>query len=193
MINYYHIIDSRKRVSRLQEKCIRSLTERLGDNKYKTVVVEYSEDPFKMLSWVDTAKLSIAAEDGSACFVDTDCFISKPFHELNINAEGPWLAKYEYETSMDCPDICYFYVNGCREWFAKNLPVSMVTPKHYGIKPEVLKGLSGFNTMPEMSYFHYYNSMSKVDGAATANYLRKHLSVLKSGIDSLHKTFEMVG
>lgn len=192
MINYYHIIDSRKKVSRLQDKCMRSLIEKVGDNRYKTVVVDFVDDVFAMLSRVDSAKLTIAAEDGNACFVDTDCFIAKPLHEFDLTSAGPWMAKYEYNTALDCPDICYFYVNGCVDWFAKNLPVSMITPKHYGIKPDVLKGLSGFNTIPEMSYFHFYNSMTRVDGAATASALKRHLSVLKSGIDSLQKTFSMV-
>jgi hypothetical protein len=172
---------------------MRSLTERLGGNAHKTVVVDYSEDVFTTISRVDTAKLTIAAEDGSACFVDIDCFVSKPLHELDISKPGPWMAKYEYNFAMECPDICYFYVNNCREWFAKNLPVSIITPKQYSVKPDVLKNLDGFNTIPEMSYFHFYNSMSSVDGAVTARALRKHLSVLKSGIDSLQKTFEMVG
>jgi hypothetical protein len=186
MIKYFHIIDSRQTVSPLRMKCIRSLKDRLGDNEHRVVEVPYSDDMFELLARVDKAKYEIAATIPGACIVDTDCFISKPLHEFDIIEAVPYLARYDYDSSMTAPDICYFYVNGCTEWFKNNLPASLASKKQYGPDPDVFKRLTGFEYIPDMSYCHFYDSMRRVGDLAALDRAVKKLNVISSGIAHLN-------
>jgi hypothetical protein len=84
------------------------------------------------------------------------------------------------------PDICYFYVNGCTDWFKSNLPPSLANPKQYGPNPEVFKNLSGFEYIPDMTYCHFYGSMRRVGDMLALDRAVKKLNQLSTGISHLN-------
>jgi hypothetical protein len=185
-IKYFHIIDSRKKVSPLRMKCIRSLRDKIGDNEYSVAEVPYSENIFEMIANVDRAKYEIGATMPNACVVDTDCFIAKPLHEFDLVKGFPYFAKYDYNTEIVAPDTYYFYVNGNTEWFKNNLPASLAKKDQYSLNPEKLQNLADYNLIPEMSYCHFYDSMRRVGDLAALDRAVKKLNELSVGIANLN-------
>jgi hypothetical protein len=192
MIKYFQIIDDRRRISPLRMKCMKSLQEKIGENEYKLIEVKHSDDICEMLARVDRAKLHVAATVENACIVDTDCFIGKPLHELQIESGAPYFAKYEFNTAMESPDICYFYVNECCDYFKNNLPESIISVKQYGLSPETLKDLTGYKNISENSYFHYYESMTAVGYADRVRTLSKDLDSAHLKLAMFEKAVEQM-
>jgi hypothetical protein len=192
VIKYFHIIDDRKVLSPLRAKCVKSLQDKLGGNEYAQIIVKYSDDICKMIARVDAAKLHIAATVENACIVDTDCFISTPIHEIGVESGKPYFAKYEFNSAMESPDICYFYVNGCCDYFKNNLPESIIKSDQYGFSPEILQGLSNYGTIPEMSYFHYYESMVSVGKSESIRRMAKELDSAHVRLAMFEKAVEQM-
>lgn len=163
-IHYIQIIDNKKELSSLRKKCMRSLKDKIrSEDTYEVVKVEYTTDINKLIRSIDEIKLSKAAEIQNLCVVDTDCFISKPIHELGLSPGIPYFAQYNFNDNHLIPDLFYFYVNGRCDYFSKNLKPDMVNnPNGYSVSIDVLKSLKDFEYIPDETFLHTYETMSEV-------------------------------
>ncbi len=195
-IKYYWIIDDSGYLSPVRMKCIQSV--QLSADNWEEVVVKKSNDMATMIMTVDKKKFEIAYDDPNACIIDTDCFVAKTLHEMELEENIPYFARYEYNRDFESPDLFYFYVNGRCDYFKENFPQTLFTNDKYSVTPEFLKGLKDFKYIPEMSYVHFYSSMSKFslinEKNALLNTLKKvteRYNYLAQGVDQLSKFIRM--
>lgn len=201
-IHYIQIIDNKRELSPLRKKCMRSLRDKIRpEDTYELIKVEYSPNTDTIIKAIDEVKLSMAAEDPDLCFVDTDCFISKPIHELDIKPGIPYFAPYTYSEKLSMPDLFYYYVNGRCDYFSDNLNPSRVTnPGGYGVDLGVLKNLKDFEYLPDETFMHTYETMSNVvdqqklkDLAKKYEPERMELAMLRKNVEQMAmvmKTYE---
>lgn len=161
-INFIQIVDDQK-LTPFRQKCIDSVKDKVRpQDKYEIIEVKYVPDKKEMIRIVDTIKLTKASQIGNACIIDTDCFVSKPIYATEIEEGVPYLGRYTFNETLKMPDIYYMFINNCPEYFAKYLSVSNLNPNGYSITLDTLKGLNGFGYIEDMSYVHFYASMSQV-------------------------------
>ncbi len=201
-IHYIQIIDNKRELSPLRKKCMRSLRDKIRfEDTYELIKVEYSPDINTLIRTVDEVKLNRAAEDPDLCFVDTDCFISKPLHELNIKPGKPYFAPYTYNENLSVPDIFYIYVNGRCDYFRDNLKSDRVlNSSGYSVKVDVLQRLKDFEYIPDETFLHTYETMSNVvnqqkmvDLAKEFESDRMELAMLRKSVEQMAmimKTYE---
>lgn len=201
-IHYIQIIDNKRELSSLRKKCMRSLRDKIrSEDTYELIKVEYSPNIDVLIKSIDEVKLNRAAEDPNLCFVDTDCFISKPIHELVIKPGIPYFAPYTYNDNIMMPDLFYYYVNGRCDYFLNNLKPSLVTnPNGYGVNIDTLKNLKDFGYLPDETFLHTYETMSSivvqqkmVDLAKEYEPDRMELTMLRKNVEQMAmvmKTYE---
>lgn len=159
MIHYLQIVDSHKQPPH-RLKCIQSLKDNLGDNKYDVIEIPYCDDHFKIVAMADEIRLVKAAENKDLCYVDTDCFISIPFHSIvNVENDIPYFAIRETEED-NYPDIFYFYVNNRCDYFKKYLSADLLSKSRYSVTVESLKALKEFAYIPDNTYYHQYTTLN---------------------------------
>src|SRR4030042_1206656 len=163
MIQYLQITDNGKQPPH-RLKCMQSLRENFGDNKYNVIEFPYSEYRCKNVACADEIRLRLAAENEDLCYVDTDCFISVPLHETSFNNGIPLFGMRDVGDDT-YPDIFYFYVNGKCDYFKNNLSTTLLSNTKYSIPLETLKGLKGFEYISNMSYYHQYTTLNEVVSA----------------------------
>lgn len=158
-IHYLQISDDRKQ-SPLRRKCIESVKAlvRDGVDTYEMVSYRWEPDHFKRVRTSEYIRFEKAKTVPNLCYVDTDCFVSKP---CKLQEGKPYFAEYNFNDSdPGVPDIYYFYVNGCNEYFKKHF-AQLANPKNaYSIDIQVLRSLTNFNIIPSASYVHCYTTMN---------------------------------
>lgn len=193
-IHYIQIIDNRKELSSLRKKCMRSLKDKIRpEDIYEVIKVEYDPDIDKLIKNIDTIKLSKAAEIPNLCVVDTDCFISKPLHDIDIQTDTPYFAQYNFNDSHEIPDIFYFYVNNMCEYFKNNLnPNKVSNINGYSVKIDVLKSLKDFKYIPDETFLHTYETMSDIVVQQKMNDLSREFEPERMELAMLRKSVEQM-
>lgn len=198
-IHYIQIIDSRNEFSSLRKKCIASLKGKMrSEDSYELIQVEYSSDTRKMIRLIDTIKLDKAASIPDLCVLDTDCFVSKPLHELSLIEGIPYFGQYGFNDSSVIPDIFYFYVNNRCDYFYKYLnPNSIMNQGGYSVDLNALKRLSKFGYIQEDTFIHTYETMSqvvcqqKIDGVIKEHEMDKmELVMLRKSVEQMAMTMK---
>lgn len=159
--HYLHILDSRKIVTRLQDKCIRSVIERKRtQDTHELLVIPYVESKSEQIYLADCARLEKAYTTPNLVYCDTDLFLSKPLHEMNIDTSLPYFGEYTFNTKHNgMPDIFFFFVNNCCDYFKKYLPISKLSKDKYSFNVDDLTRLKDYKLFDEFSYIHMYNTM----------------------------------
>jgi hypothetical protein len=201
-IYYIQIADNRKERSPLRRKCIESLKGKIRpEDTHEIIEVEFNPDPYKFIRMIDSIKLTKASSIPNLCFVDTDCFISMPLHELLLNEGIPYFGRYDFNGEESVPDIFYFYVNNRCEYFSKFLdPEKSRNPNGYSIDIKVLRELTGFEFIPDETFLHTYETMSDIvcrqklcDMAKEYEEDRMELAMLRKNVEQMAmvmKTYE---
>lgn len=158
-IHYLQIIDDRKQ-SPLRRKCIESVKAFVKDgiDTYEMVSYKWDPDHFKCIRTSEYIRFEKAKNIPNLCYVDSDCFVLRP---CKLQEGKPYFAEYSFNDSdPGVPDIYYFYVNGCNEYFKKYF-ANLANPKNaYSIDIQVLRSLTNFNMIPSDSYVHCYTTMN---------------------------------
>jgi hypothetical protein len=158
-IHYLQICDDRKQ-SPLRRKCIESLKAivRPDVDEYEMVCFRWVDNPFQRVQIAEEIRFQKAKNIPNLCYVDTDCFIHRAFRPK----EGqPYFAQYAFNDSdPGIPDIFYFFVNGCNDYFVKNFSNLKNANNAYSIDIQVLRSLTSFGIIPENSYVHCYSTMN---------------------------------
>jgi hypothetical protein len=201
-IHYIQIVDNRDTLTPLRKKCMASLKDKIRpEDTYEVITVEYDPDPRKMIRLVDSIKLSKAMEILNLCVVDTDCFVSKPLHELNIVEDTPYFGMYDFNDQNSMPDIFYFFVNDCPYYFRRFLNPDVIKNEGgYSVNIQSLRALKDFEYIPDDTYLHTYETMSEVviqqkmaDLAKTFESDRMELVMLRKSVEQMAmvmKTYE---
>lgn len=193
-IHYIQIVDDRGNLSPLRKKCMASLKDKIRpDDTYEVITIEYNEDPRKLVRVVDSIKLSKAKEIPNLCYVDTDCFISKPLHELELVEDVPYFGHFEFNDKISMPDIFYFFVNNCCFYFQRFLdPEKVKNESGYSVDIHSLQMLKDFNYIQDSSYLHTYETMSEVVYQQRLSDMSKDFEVDRMELIMLRKNVEQM-
>lgn len=163
-IHYFQITDDLP-LSPLHDKCMRSVKRfvRKDVDTYQVQIISRQGKSLRdFIQMVDKLKLTKAYSDPNLCIVDRDCFLVKGIHEMGLESGKPHFARFEFNTNHDCPDICLFYVNGCCDYFQRNLPLSCLSTTGYSLEMEALTSLKDYVFIDEMGYVHMYSTMTEI-------------------------------
>jgi hypothetical protein len=192
-IHYLQITDE-KSLTPLRKKCIQSVkdTLRTCDN-YELISIPYSDNPMDMISASDQIRFEQAIEIPNLCYVDTDCFLIEPLFQERLESDKPYFAPYEFhEQFPGCPDTYYFYVNGCCDYFARNLNPDKLSTKTYSFPMELLLNLKDFNLIQPDTFIHIYQTMTLLVQKQKYYDLRLEFKRLFSLFTQIKKSLEIV-
>jgi hypothetical protein len=180
--HYLHIIDDRKIVTPLQDKCIRSVVERKrAEDTHEICIIPYSDDINKQIYLADCCRLEKAYSCQNLVYCDTDLFLSKPLHEMILSEGFPYYGEYTYNTQHHgMADIYFFYVNNCCDYFRKFLSTDKLSPDKYSFSINDLKSLTDYKLFNNLDYCHMYTTIDKQDNL---HYIKK----LECMIDTLQE------
>lgn len=160
-VHFLQIVDNRKQ-SPLRLKCIESVKRFVRDDDlYEVVEIQFNEDRRKMIREVDTIKLTKASQVANLCYIDTDVFVEKPIYEFDLVSDVPYFGRYAYHDRYQMPDIYYFFVNNCIDYFAKHLSIDKLNPNGYSLQLNALHELKNYQFIDDMSHIHNYTTMTE--------------------------------
>lgn len=158
-IHYLQITDDRPQ-SPLRRKCIDRVKSivRPDIDEYEMVCFKWSDNPKERVHAAEMIRFEKAKTIKNLCYVDTDCFL----HEAFIPPEDgkPYFAAYDFNDSeQGVPDIYYFFVNDCPDYFRKFFGRLDRRTQEYSIDIQILRNLRDFGIIPSSSYVHCYTTM----------------------------------
>lgn len=160
-IHYLQIADERTLSNPLRKKCMQSVRNivRPEVDTYEFVNIPSSDNVVQMVMRSDQIRFERAANDPNLCYVDTDCFLVRPFEPVK---EGvPYFPIYEFAATPEpFPDPFLFYVNGDCKFFKDCLKKGLHNEQTYGFDLGLLKDMRGYETVPPDTFVHCYISLS---------------------------------
>lgn len=188
-MNFLQIVDSRP-LSPHREKCMRSLRDKIGANKYEVLEIPFTTQ-YEVIAEADRIRLSRAAEDPELCYVDTDCFISIPLCSQPIEMGVPYFGTRAFN-GINHPDIFYFYVNRNCDYFRMYLNESLIQKNVYGVPAKNLEELSEFRYISDLTYYHQSTTMEQLALEKKAEALQADLSKTTLKLAALRKHIELM-
>lgn len=194
-IVYLQIIDSRKNQEPHRIKCINNVKTwaEQGGHEHRIIEIPYTGNRLEMVRNADTMRLKFAQDIPNMCYVDTDVFMARPLHDLPdvMSSDKPIFAEYS-DSIGNHPDIFYFYVNGCCDYFKNNLPVESLDEHGYSVKKEILVGLNNYTVIPDETYYHEYSTMSYVIEAKELFEVKKRMAKMEDCLQAYEKGIEQL-
>lgn len=195
--HYLMIVDDQP-LSHVRKKCIDALKARMQQvDTLDIVTIQRAKSIEETIYLADKVRFEKAVNIPNLVYVDTDCFLAKGLHELELK-EGPYFGEYDYtQNHPGMLDTYLFYVNNYQDFFKANFNLSKLSPEKYSFDVARLKSISGYTLFNSTDYIHYYESTQCTDIKRQLIQTQKTLDAinfervtLRRGIENLNLSIE---
>lgn len=160
-IHFLQITDDRP-LPVYRQRCMASVKAiiRPEVDTYEVCSTQWNSDPLERVKASEMIRFEKAKTVSNLCYIDTDCFIHRAFYP---DGNGPFFGEYSFGyTEPNIPDIFYFFVNDCTDYFRRNFGKLIMQKGRYSIDMDILKSLTNFNLIPKDTYLHSYSTMGSI-------------------------------